>query len=303
MTSPDRAHKAPQPRTPVAFEMPAGACDCHSHIHGPTEQFPWFAGRVYTPEAALPEEMAALHAKLGIQRVVIVTPSVYGADNRASVWGIKARGNDARGVAVIDDTTTESDLDALHAAGMRGIRLNLATAGMNDIGAARSRLLEAAKRMARRNWHVQVYTSLDMAAALKNEVTASPVPVVFDHFAGARAALGTDQPGFADLCDMLRSGRAWVKVSGSYRASEKAPAYKDATPLAKAMIAANADRIVWGTDWPHPDSHAPGLQATDVRPFTDIDDGLLLNELATWAPDAATRQKILVDNPARLYGF
>lgn len=296
--------KAPQPAVKVSFDVPKGACDCHTHIHGPTADFPYFAGRVYTPEAALPEEMAALHKALGIERVVIVTPSVYGTDNRASVWGMQAYGKGARGVAVIDDQTSERDLDALHAAGMRGIRLNLATGHNNDTNVGRQRLEAALKRMEKRGWHIQIYTNLAMVTAMKDLVLTAPVPVVFDHFGGAQAELGVSQPGFSDLTAVLKSGRAYVKVSGAYRASSKAPDFADAAPLAQALIAANADRIVWGTDWPHPDSHAkPGLTAMDLRPFQDIDDARVLNQLAIWAPDAATRKKILVDNPARLYDY
>src|SRR5207248_8267245 len=147
--------KASQPATPVNFDVPAGACDCHTHIHGDPEKFPFFAGRVYTPEPASPEEMAALHKALHIQRVVIVTPSVYGTDNSATLYGMKARGNDARGVAVIDDKTADADLDAMDKAGVRGIRLNLATGGTNDPGVARQRFQAALPRVASRNWHVQ----------------------------------------------------------------------------------------------------------------------------------------------------
>jgi predicted TIM-barrel fold metal-dependent hydrolase len=298
------AHKAPQPKTPVCFEMPEGATDCHTHIHGAPARFPWFEGRVYTPETAFPEEMAGLHGKLGIRRVVVVTPSVYGTDNRATAWGMKALGYPARGVAVIDDRTSEAELDTLHYKGFRGIRLNLATSGMNDAGAARARLVAAVQRMSHRGWHVQIYTTLDMVAQLKDTIMASPVPIVLDHFAGARAVLGTGQPGFAELCELLRAGGTYVKISGAYRASDKDPGFPDVMPLAQAMIAANEDRIVWGTDWPHPDSHTmPPMTALDVRPFYDIDDGALLNQLATWAPDEPIRKKILADNPARLYGF
>jgi len=135
-------------------------------------------------------------------------------------------------------------------------------------------------------------------------VLASPVPVVFDHFGGARAALGVTQAGFADLLELLRSGKAYVKISGAYRASDQAPNYPDAAPLAQALIAANPDRIVWGTDWPHPNSTTPpGAMITDVTPLFQINDGALLNQLPVWAPDAAARKKILVDNPARLYQF
>jgi len=296
--------KPAQPSTAVNFEMPAGACDCHTHIHGDPATFPWFEGRVYTPELASPEEMSALHKALHVQRVVIVTPSVYGIDNSATLFGMKARGNDARGVAVIGDKTTESELDALGQAGFRGIRLNLATGGTNDPNVGKSRFQAAVERVKARNWHIQIYTNLAMISAVKDLIAASPVPVVFDHFGGAQAALGVDQPGFADLVGLVKSGNAYVKISGAYRASTLGPDYADCVPLAKALIGANADRIVWGTDWPHPDSVTPpGRKNTDVTPLFQIDDGRLLNQLAVWAPDAATRKKILVDNPARLYGF
>jgi predicted TIM-barrel fold metal-dependent hydrolase len=296
--------KASQPATPVNFTVPADACDCHTHIHADPKQFPFFAGRVYTPETALPEEMAALHRALHIKRVVIVTPSVYGTDNSATLYGMKARGADARGVAVIDDKTSDADLDAMGKAGMRGIRLNLATGGTNDPAIARQRLQAAVARMASRNWHIQIYTNLPVITGIKDLVLASPVPVVFDHFGGAEAARGLTQPGFADLIELVHSGKAYVKISGAYRASTQAPDYPDVVPLAQALIAANAERIVWGTDWPHPNSVAlPSGKVTDVTPLFQIDDGRLLNQLPVWAPDAATRQAILVDNPARLYQF
>src|SRR2546430_2270137 len=133
--------KASQPATPVNFDVPAGACDCHTHIHGDPAKFPFFPGRVYTPETALPEEMAALHRALRLQRVVIVTPSVYGTDNSATLWGMAARGGNARGVAVIDEKTPESELDAMGRAGVAGIRLNLATGGTSDPAVRGQRLL------------------------------------------------------------------------------------------------------------------------------------------------------------------
>jgi predicted TIM-barrel fold metal-dependent hydrolase len=297
--------KAAQPATPVSFDVPAGACDCHTHIHGDMREFPMFAGRVYTPEPALPEEMAQLHKALRMQRVVIVTPSVYGTDNSATIWGMKARGQDARGIAVIDDQTPESELDAMGRAGIRGIRINLATgAAKPDPVAARKRFQDAAARVKARGWHVQMYTTLPVISAIKEAVLASPVPVVFDHFGRAEASLGTEQPGFADLVELVRSGKAYVKISGAYRISKLAPDYADAAPIARALIAANAERIVWGTDWPHPHSDPiPGYGPMDVRPYFQIEDGRLLNQLPVWAPDAATRKKILVDNPAQLYGF
>jgi predicted TIM-barrel fold metal-dependent hydrolase len=233
-----------------------------------------------------------------------VTPSIYGPDNSPTLFGMTARGATARGVAVIDDKTKEHDLDAMDKAGFRGIRLNLATGGVSDPNVGRQRFQAAVERMVERGWHIQLFTSLAMISAIKEQVAAAPMPIVFDHFGGAQAALGVDQPGFADLLELVKSGKAYVKISGAYRASKLGPDYPDAAPLAKALIAANSDRIVWGTDWPHPDSVTPpGKQITDVTPLFQIDDGRLLNQLPVWAPDAGIRKKILVDNPARLYGF
>ncbi|QOZ56332.1 amidohydrolase [Bradyrhizobium sp. CCBAU 53338] len=296
--------RAAQPATPISFDVPAGACDCHTHIHGDVEDFPFFAGRVYTPGPASPDEMAALHEALHIERVVIVTPSVYGTDNSSSLFGMKARGATARGVAVIDDKTTEAQLDAMHADGFRGIRINLATDGVNDPDVGRARFAAAVERMSARGWHVQLYTTPAMISAIRDLVLASPVPVVFDHFGGLEAALGLEQPGFSDLVALVKSGKAHVKISGAYRSSNLAPDYQDMVPYARALIAANPDRIVWGTDWPHPDSaQVAGRKATDPAPFHQIDDGRLLNQLPVWSQDDDIRRKILVDNPARLYGF
>jgi predicted TIM-barrel fold metal-dependent hydrolase len=304
MNSRDVLAKAAQPATPVNFDVPDGACDCHTHIHADPEKFPFFAGRVYTPEPASPQEMSELHRALKIERVVIVTPSVYGTDNSATLFGMRARGATARGVAVIDDKTPESDLDAMQKDGFRGIRLNLATSGINDPNIAKQRFQAAVDRIKARGWHVQLYTTPPLIAAIKELVAASAVPAVFDHFGGADAALGIEQPGFSDLVDLVKSGKAYVKISGGYRASKRAPDYPDVVPLAKTLIAANPDRVIWGTDWPHPNAVTPpGKKVTDVTPLLQIDDGRLFNQLAVWAPDAAIRNKILVDNPARLYGF
>ena len=295
--------KAAQPSTPVNFDVPAHACDCHTHIHLP-EKYPFFAGRGYTPEPASPEEMAALHKALHIENVVIVTPSVYGTDNRATLEGIKFRGNTARGVAVIDDKTPESDLDEMGKAGIKGIRVNLANNGINDPTIGRKRLEAAIDRVKGRGWHVQCYTNLALLTTIKDVLASSPVPVVFDHFGGAEASLGLEQPGWAELIEAVKSGKVYVKISGAYRLSKQGPDYPDAVPFAKALIAANPDRLVWGSDWPHPNSEiTPDKKPTDLTPLFQIDDGRLLNQLAVWAPDAATRKKIMVDNPVRLYGF
>jgi predicted TIM-barrel fold metal-dependent hydrolase len=143
-----------------------------------------------------------------------------------------------------------------------------------------------------------------MIPLIKQSFVASPVPVVFDHFGGVQAAAGLQQPGFPELVELVKSGKAYVKISGAYRAATVGPEYSDVVPFAKALIAANPDRIIWGSDWPHPDSVTPpGRKPSDVTPLLRIDDGKLLNQLAVWEPDAVVRKRILVDNPAQLYKF
>jgi predicted TIM-barrel fold metal-dependent hydrolase len=300
-----RTMTASQPKTAIAFAVPSGACDCHVHVFGfgTAAAFPFVASRGYTPPAANTEELLALQQALRLSRVVIVQPSVYAADNSCTLDGMRRLGERARGVAVIDDRTTDAALDEMHRAGIRGVRVNLETAGETDPDAARGNLAVAVERVAPRGWHVQVYTRLSVIARLGDSLAGLPVPVVFDHFGGAGAAAGTDQPGFAALVALVGAGQAYVKVSAAYRSSEKAPAYGDVAPLARALIAANPERIVWGTDWPHPHAAPSGAPLDAPAAFYDIDDGLALNQLAAWAPSAAIRRKILVDNPARLYDF
>jgi predicted TIM-barrel fold metal-dependent hydrolase len=297
--------KASQPATPVNFAVPPHACDCHTHIFGDPAKFPFFSGRTYTPETATPEEMAALHRTLHIERVVIVTPSVYGTDNSATLYGMKARGATARGVAVIDDKTPESELELMQQAGVRGIRINLTTAGQDDPALARRRFQSDVDRVKSRKWHVQMFTNLMVISAIKDLVASSPVPIVFDHFGGAKADLGLNQPGFSELIALVKSGKAYVKISAAYNVSTQGgPDYADVRPLARALIAANPNRILWGSNWPHPPgSTPPGHKSTELTLLKKIDDGLLLNQVPLWAPDATVRQRILVDNPAELYGF
>jgi predicted TIM-barrel fold metal-dependent hydrolase len=295
---------ASQPSTPVDFAVPAGACDCHTHMIGPPQRFPLSPSRVYTPEAVSIEEMQALHRALHTDRVVIVQPSIYGTDNSCTLDAIQHLGAGARGIAVIDDKTPESALDAMARAGIRGIRLNLATGGQNDPAVARKRFQDSVERIQHRKWHVQMYTQLSVIEAIKDAVMASAVPVVFDHFGGADAALGARQPGFSTLLNLVKAGKAYVKVSAPYRSSNKPPDYPDVAPLAKALIEANPQRILWGTDWPHVNSTpGPGHKITEITPLLQIDDGHILNLFARWAPDTAQQKMILVENPARLFGY
>jgi predicted TIM-barrel fold metal-dependent hydrolase len=295
---------ASQPATKVNFSVPAGSCDCHTHIFGDLRAFPFAPERTYTPEPASVAEMRALHRALKMDRVVVVQPSVYGTDNTCTVDAIRSLGERARGVAVIDESTRESMLDVMERGGIRGVRLNLETFGQADPEAARARLRAATARVKARGWHVQLYTRLSVIEAVGDEIRASDVPIVIDHFGAADASLGVSQAGFQTLVGLVQSGKVYVKISGAYRTSANGPDYADVAPLARALVAANPQRIVWGTDWPHPDSsRAPGRAPTDVTPLLPIDDGRLLNQLAVWVPDAGTRKLILVDNPRKLYAF
>jgi predicted TIM-barrel fold metal-dependent hydrolase len=307
LCGPGAAHAsaaAAQPATPVSFKVPLGACDCHTHVFCDPQRFAFWSGRTYTPETATVTETRALHRALHVERIVLVNSLVYGTDNSCMVDALRQLGHRARGIALVDEHTLDAQLDALAHAGVRGIRLNFVDLGVPDPAMVRQRFQAAVKRLTGRNWHIQIYSNLSVVEALQDNVMAAPLPVVFDHFAGARASLGVSQPGFDVLVKLIRSGRAYAKISAPYRVSDRAPEYSDVTPLAKALIAANPERVLWGTDWPHPDSsRVPGRRATDIAPLLQIDDGRLFNQLPLWAPDENFRRTILVENPARLYGF
>jgi predicted TIM-barrel fold metal-dependent hydrolase len=297
---------AAQHRSAVAFDVPRGACDCHVHVFGEVERFPFAEKRIYTPPPALTEQLLGLQRDLHLERVVVVQPSVYGSDNACTLDAIGRMGPRARGVAVIDRTTSRKSLEELEAAGVRGVRLNLETntAGRFDAKDARAVLDATADQIAGLGWHVQLYTRPAVIAALGEDIMRLPFPVVLDHFGRADPAQGPRAPDFVALCELVRSGHAYVKISGAYRISQAGPDYADVAPLAQALVAANPDRIIWGSDWPHPNSdHGRGKPLTEISPPFPIDDGLLLNQLVKWVPDPALRKKILVDNPARLYGF
>jgi predicted TIM-barrel fold metal-dependent hydrolase len=285
------------------FDVPKGACDCHTHIFGPAAKYPYWSRRVYTPPEASIAEMRALHRQLGIDRVVIVHPSVYGTDNRCSIDAAAALGYEARVVAVIDPDISEVELEAMHKAGVRGVRLNLETAGVSDPAASKDLFFKTAARVKPFGWHVQFFTNLGVIAALEETFAASPVPIVIDHFGRANAAGGTRQKSFDALLRLIEDGRAYVKLSAAYRVSDLSDC-ADVADIAGALIAANADRMLWGTDWPHPGGarHA-GLSRDEIEPLRPIDDGAALNRLARWAGDRGALEKVLVANPARLYGF
>jgi predicted TIM-barrel fold metal-dependent hydrolase len=304
---------ASQPSTPVNFDVPRGACDCHSHIFGDPQKFPFATPRSYTPEIASVDEMRALHRTLHMQRAVIVQTSVYGTDGRCTIDAVKQMAPNARGVIAIAENTTNEQLDDLYRSGIRGIRVDMDTSAgvvVNDfVGAkrlpfdpevARQRVKAAIERIKGRPLHLEISTHLPVIEAIKDVVMASPVPISLNHFGGAQAAQGVNQPGFDTLLGLLHSRKAYVKISGPYRISKQAPDYPDVTPFAKAIIAANPRGVIWGTDWPHP--AASDRPITEVTSFWQIDDGRDFNQLAT-STDASQLKLILVDNPARLYGF
>jgi predicted TIM-barrel fold metal-dependent hydrolase len=188
--------------------------------------------------------------------------------------------------------------------GVRGIRLNLATAGITDPNVARQRFQNAVTRAQKRGWHIQINTQPSVIDALSDMFLASPVPIVIDHFGGATAKGGLQQPGFGALVNLVKSGKAYVKISGSADSVSTQPDLADVAPLARALVAANPQRILWGTNWPHPGSTpVPGRKSTDLAVHMQTDDGKVLNMLPVWVPEAATRRLILVENPARLYGW
>jgi predicted TIM-barrel fold metal-dependent hydrolase len=250
-------------RSATDLELPRGACDCHVHVFDP-KKFPYAADRVYTPPEASVEELLQLQRNLHLERVVVVNPSVYGTDNTCTIDAVRRIGARARGIAVIDKATPRAALDEMAAAGVRGVRLNLETntAGKFEPSAANDLLDQVAAQIDGLNWHVQMFTRLSVIAALRDHLLQLPLRVVFDHFGRAAAAQGPSQPGFAALLDLVKSGHVYVKISGAYRISQMPPDYPDAALLAQALIAANAERIVWGTDWPHT---IPGSASRSAR--------------------------------------
>ncbi|MCK9919726.1 amidohydrolase family protein [Microbacteriaceae bacterium K1510] len=288
-----------------AFAPPKGAVDCHVHVFDP--RFPFDESRSYTPRPASIVDLQALHSRLGIERTILVQPSVYGTDNRCLVDALSKLGPKvARGIAVIDATTvTDDELTALQSAGVVGVRVNLSTKGEGRAAAAVAAVSETAARVAPFDFVIQVYVEIPLVEALENTVAASPVPVVFDHFGGAKAELGVNQRGLDALRRLLASGKAWVKMSAPYRASGKSPDYPDVAPIARALIEANEDRLVWASDWPHTGGGAErrGRKATDIEPFRSIDDAHELALLSTWTKSSAVHKKILVDNAVSLFRF
>lgn len=295
---------ASQPVTKINFDVPSGATDCAVHVFGDTKRHPYWQGRTYTPEPATVAELKRMMQAIGFDRVVVVQASTYGTDNSCVVDSIRELGSGARGLAVIDEKTTEASLDEMHRGGVRGIRLSLGNQGGTDPAATRQILRAAAERMKKRKgWSILISGSPATFAVVRDEIASVTVPIVIDHFGEPRVEDGVGQPGFATVLGLVKSGKAYVKLSNADNLARK-PDLSDVTPYAKALIAANPERIVWGTAWPHPSAGTvPGRKSTDLAVHRAVDDGRVMNMLPIWAPDASLRKMILVDNPARLYGF
>jgi predicted TIM-barrel fold metal-dependent hydrolase len=266
-----------------------GATDCHLHIFGPAARYPYTPSRAYTPPEAPLASYDALAASLGLERMVIVQPSVYGKDNSCTLDMTAAAGKArARAVAVIDDSFSDSQLSDMNDRGVRGIRVNALT----PAGMPLDQIQKLAERIAPLGWHMQFWISGPQLVALADVIRGLPVPAVFDHMGQFAVEGGTEHPELKTLLSLLETDHCWVKLCG-YRVSKQGPPYDDIRAPVAAMIATSPTRCVWGTDWPHP--HLEGRSYPDDR--------LLLDLLAGWAVDEAQLKRILVDNPARLYGF
>lgn len=279
----------PDTRAPD-FAAPPGACDAHCHVFGPAAKFPFAEGRSYTPPDAPYEAHVALQKTLGLSRAVIVQATCHGTDNRATLDAIARANGCYRGVAIVDESFTDRDFEALHAGGIRGVRFSFARhlSGPPDFG----RVARVAERIRPLGWHLVLYLEAEDVVANAGTIAGFGMPVVIDHMGRVKAGNGVGQPEFQALLDLMKGEDFWVKICGAERISSAGPPYHDAIPFAQALIAAAPDRVLWGTDWPHPNIEG-------VMP----NDGDLMNLLALYAPDEAVRNRILVDNPARLYDF
>lgn len=273
-----------------ALALPAGACDAHCHVFGPARRYPYHPDRSYTPPDAPAADLARLHGVLGLDRAAIVQATCHGSDNTAMLDAVASAPDRYCGVAMVDARYTGRDYEALHKGGVRGVRLSFARhlSGPPDFDRARG----IAERIRPLGWHLELYLEAEDVLAHAGEIERLRLPVVIDHMARVRAADGTGQPAFRRLLRLLASAEIWVKVSCAERLSAVGPPYEDVVPFARALIDAAPDRVLWGTDWPHPNLAGPMPN-----------DGHLVDLLARFAPDPETLRRIVVDNPARLYGF
>lgn len=277
---------AAQQFRPTRFAMPPGATDTHAHVIGLPPAYPFVADRSYTPPEAPAAAYLDMHDRTGVERGVLVQVSVHGADNRLLLETLAAHPQRLRGVAVMPPDLPEADYAAAHAAGVRGLRLNVLFGG----GIGFDALERYDALLCELGWHLQLLVDARDLPDLRPRLARLRTPIVVDHMGYMPVAMGLAHPGYAALVELLREG-AWVKLSGAFRVSERAD-WADTIPLARMLVESAPDRCVWGSDWPHV-AHWRRMMAV----------GELLDVLADWAPDEAQRDRILVDNPARLYGF
>ncbi len=276
----------PHPRKPH-FKMPAGATDTHIHLFGSQSRYPLVDLREYTPQLITPALARQLFDTLGVQRAVVIQPSIYGEDNRAQLEGARDIGIPTRAVIVARHDTSDRDLMALHEQGARGLRYVLAHPG----GLPLADLERWAARAKELGWHIQFLAKGQQLLEIAPRLEKLACPAVIDHIGMFKPGDGIDQPVFRAVLRLVQQGH-WVKLSGAYRLSEQAPPYPDLKPFVAKLLAARPDRLVWASDWPHVFIKTPMPDTTD-----------LLDALADWVPDETTRNRILVDNPAALYGF
>ena len=272
---------------PPSFVVPFGAVDTHAHVVAASDTYPMVPERSYTPPPAPEDKYLAMLDATGMTYGVLVQISVYGTDNRYLLETLRRHPDRLRGIAVVSPEVTDAELEAMHAAGVRGLRINVLFGG----GIGFKAMETLAHRIKDLGWHMQFLMDVNALPELMPRMTKLPVPGIVDHMGHTPVAQGLDAPGFSALRSLVRDHGYWVKLSGAYRISERFPTFDDVTPFAQALIEDAPDRMVWGSDWPH-------VSLTRM-PNT----GALRNLLPLWAPDADTRRRFLVDNPARLYGF
>ena len=278
----------PDPKTPD-FKPPAGAVDAHCHVFGPADAFPFAPERKYTPGDAGKEMLFALRDHLGLSRNVIVQASCHGKDNRAMIDALQAADGRARGVAVVAHDIGDDELDQMHAAGVRGVRFNFVKRLVD--ATPREVFMATAERVQRLGWHIVVYFEAPDLADLTPFLKQLPGIVVVDHLGRPDVTQPVDGPGFQAFANLMADmPNLWTKVSCPERLTVAGPPYDDVVPFQRHLVEHFSDRVLWGTDWPHPNmkSHRP-------------DDGLLVDTIARIAPTAALQQALLVDNPMRLY--
>lgn len=278
----------PDPKKPK-LALPPGACDCHIHIFGEKARFPFAADATYESRPALPETSIALQDRVGLSRAVVVSGGAYGRNYAVLADTLKRFPDRFRGVALMPEQATDDEFAKLTLLGVRGLRF---------ISAARGNVLPhihegVAERAFEHGWHVQFYPRGTDIIDHAERLLELKNTIVLDHFASIPAEGGTGQPAFKTLLQMLDTGRVWVKMSGPMRCTREEFPYRPVTALARALVAHRPDRLVWGTDWPH----------VNMNDRQMPNDGDLVDLLSEWIPDAATRKRILVDNPALLYGF